>query len=58
MSMGESHEYGKTACAYGGVNGVTFRLVAQSFVLGLLHQLCESRCFTANSVFFRRPQSS
>jgi hypothetical protein len=57
ISMGEPHEHWRTACTYGGVNGVTFRLVAQSFALSLLRPLCESRCFTANSVFFRRSGS-
>jgi hypothetical protein len=34
MSMGESHEHGRTTCAYGGVNGVNFRVIAQSSALG------------------------
>ena len=30
MSMEESHENGRTPCAYKGVKGVTFRVVAHS----------------------------
>jgi hypothetical protein len=33
MSMGELREYGRTTCAYGGVNGVTFRFITQFFAL-------------------------
>jgi hypothetical protein len=34
MSMGESHEHGRTTCAYEGVNGVNFRVIAQSSASG------------------------
>jgi hypothetical protein len=42
MSAGEPHEHGRTTCAYGGVNGVTFRVIAQSSAVSLLRQLFES----------------
>ena len=29
MGMGELHENGRIACAYGGVNGVTFCVIPQ-----------------------------
>ena len=34
ISMGERRERGNTICAYGGVNGVTFRLIAHSSASG------------------------
>ena len=34
MSMGESHGNGRTPCAYGGVSGVTFRVIAHSSASG------------------------
>ena len=34
MSIEESHEHGRTTCAYKGVNGVTFRFIAHSSASG------------------------
>jgi hypothetical protein len=34
ISMGEPHERWRTACAYWGVNGVTFRFIVQSSASG------------------------
>ena len=34
MSMGESHERGRTTFAYGGVNEVNFHVIAQSSASG------------------------
>ena len=34
MSIEESHGNGRTPCAYGGVNGVTFRVIAHSSASG------------------------
>jgi hypothetical protein len=34
MSMGDSHGNGGTTCAYEGVNGVNFRVIAQSSASG------------------------
>ena len=34
MSIGESHEHGRTTCAYGGVDGVTFRFIVHSSASG------------------------
>jgi hypothetical protein len=36
--MRERHAHMSTPRAYEGVNGVDFRLIAQSFALGLLRQ--------------------
>ena len=36
MSMEESHEHGRTTCAYKGVNGVTFRVIAHSSASGIV----------------------
>jgi hypothetical protein len=55
MRMEERHEHGNTTCAYEGVNGVNFCVIAQSFALSLPRQLFESLRFI-NSVFFRRPE--
>ena len=35
MSIGESHGHGRTPCAYGGVNGVTFRFIVHSSASGI-----------------------
>ena len=43
MSIGESHENGRTPCAYEGVNGVTFCVIAQ-FLLQVRRLLFESFC--------------
>jgi hypothetical protein len=58
MSMGESHEHGRTTCAYEGVNGVTFRVIAQSSAVSLLHQLFESLRFMNHRQFSLFPSSS
>ena len=34
MSIGESHENGRTPCACGGVSGVTFRFIVHSSASG------------------------
>ena len=34
MSMGESHRHGRTTSPYGGVTGVTFRIIADSSASG------------------------
>jgi hypothetical protein len=51
------HSHEKTTCTYGRVNGGNFCLIAQSFMLSLLHQLFESLSFVANSVFQRSGSS-
>jgi hypothetical protein len=56
--MDLSHRHGRTTCAYEGVNGVNFRLIARSFALSLLRQLFESLCFVADSVSFCRSGST
>ena len=42
MSMGESHGHGRTPCAYGGVNGVTFRFIVHSSASGTSSALSPS----------------
>jgi hypothetical protein len=58
MSMGESHEHGRTTCAYKGVNGVTFRVIAQSSAVSLLRQICKSLRFVIMSAGGRHDNMS
>jgi hypothetical protein len=55
MSMGESHEHGRTTCAYEGVNGVNLRFFVYFCFRFFVSFLSPSA--TANSVFFRRSGS-
>jgi hypothetical protein len=57
-SMDLSYSNERLICACGGVNGVTFRFIVQSYARQPFHQLLESLRFTANSVFFRRAKST
>src|ERR1700733_6894931 len=51
MRMEEEHEHGRTTCAYRGVNGVTFRFIAQSSASGSPSKLSDLVSSSIDSFF-------